>query len=253
VLLLATAAAHHCARTTAFLLPPTRSRSLVVLRSGSNRNNKDWEQEIDEKSMHRAKSGGAGETVAGAVLGGLLGGPFGALFGASIGSNIGARSAVDRARKDEMERLGLDQQMLDAAQDIGLALERSNEGLQASQESLVTLQRFAKLLDAEAVALYGKAIAALQESNEDRARMLLLERTEIQEKLKKTLLDCAAEKKRLEKMEENVSQLERRAMEIDALLRRSVTSKTIQDSNQLGLSFEMDDPLLRKFKDLGID
>jgi len=45
----------------------------------SNKNNNDWDREIDEKSRQRAARGGSGvgETAAGAILGGLLLGPFG--------------------------------------------------------------------------------------------------------------------------------------------------------------------------------
>ena len=46
--------------------------------------------------------------------------------------------------QEELDRLGISQDMLDAAQEIGVALERSAEGLQASQDSLDTQQRLAK-------------------------------------------------------------------------------------------------------------
>lgn len=177
----------------------------------------------------------------------------GALFGASIGSNFGARNAVDRARKEEMERLGLSQDMLDIAQDIGSALEKSTEGLQAVQNSLETQQRFAKRLDADVTDLYERAKVALANSEDALARKLLMERTDAQEKLKKALMNCAQEKDRLKKMQENISQLERRALEIDSLLRRNVSAKTIQDSTHLGLALSNEDPLLQKFKDMGID
>ena len=52
-------------------------------------------------------------------------------------------------------------------------------------------------------------------------------------------------------MEENAAGLERRAMEIEALLQRSVGASAMQNSDTLSLSDS--DPLLRKFKDLGID
>jgi phage shock protein A len=178
---------------------------------------------------------------------------LGALFGASIGSNIGARNAVDRAKKEEMERLGLSQDMLDMAQDIGMSLQRSNEGLEAVQASLDTQQRFARRLDADATDLYERANVALANSNDDLARKLLLERTEVQEKLKKVLINCAEEKGRFKKMQENIAQLERRALEVDSLLRRNVSAKTIQDSSDLGLSLRSEDPLLKKFRDMGID
>ena len=53
------------------------------------------------------------------------------------------------------------------------------------------------------------------------------------------------------KMEENAATLERRAMEIEALMQRSVGASTLQNTDTLSLADS--DPLLEKFKDLGID
>jgi phage shock protein A len=178
------------------------------------------------------------------------------LFGASIGSNFGAKNAFDRARKEEMERLGLSQEMLDLAQEIGISLQNSNEGLQAVQASLDTLQMYAKRLDGDAKDLYARANGALADNQEDLARKLLLDRTAVQEKLRQVLLQCAEERGRLKTMQDNVAQLERRALEVDSLLRRTVSAKTtstLTDTSDLGLSLRREDPLLQKFRDLGID
>jgi len=233
---------------------------LVVTKRTTTRNpttfvlhDKRWDRDIEERSRSKAgSSGGTGGTVAGALLGGLVAGPFGALFGASIGSNLGARNAMDRAKREEMERMGLTQDMIDTANDVGLALERSNEGLKAVQESLETQQRFARRLDADVTDLYERAQKAIADSDEDLARKLLLQRTEVQEKLKKALMNCAEEKKRLGKMTENVAQLKRRALEVESLMSRSVSSSALKDSST-NLSLPVEDPLLKKFKDLGID
>jgi transcriptional regulator with XRE-family HTH domain len=257
----------------------TQSRRQLVVVQDQQR----WNREIDEKSRRKAQGDGMGETVAGAVLGSLVLGPFGAccqvtmffllkfsithsnivhflfvlllgaLFGASIGANIGARKAESDARKAEMERIGLSQDMLDMAQDIGLALQDSMEGIQAVQNSLETQQKMAKILDSDSAKLYEQAKAALDRPDEELARTILLKRANVQEKLKKGLISCAEEKKRLQKMEENIAELERRALEVDALLRRSVSAKCLQDSSQLGLSLRMEDPLLQKFKEIGIN
>jgi hypothetical protein len=64
---------------------------------------------------------------------------------------------------------------------------------------------------------------------------------------------CAEEKKRLEIMEDNVKQLQKRAMEVEGLLQRTVGATTRQDSFTEDLSMSTDDPLLQKFRDLGID
>jgi phage shock protein A len=152
-----------------------------------------------------------------------------------------------------MERLGISQEMLDMAKDIGLSLESSMEGIQAIQTSLETQQRLAKLLDQEVNTLYDRAKVALDNSDDDLARKMLMERAGVQEKLKKVLVACTEEKGRLEKMKGNVAQLERRALEIDALLQRSVSARSLQNSSEYGLSLRKEDPLLQKFKNIGID
>lgn len=212
-----------------------------------------WNREIDENSRREAQGGGMRETVAGAVLGGLILGPFGALFGASIGANVGAKKAELDARRAEMERLGISQEMLDMAKDVGLSLESSMEGIQAIKSSLETQQKLAKRLDQEVSTLYDRAKAALDNSDDDLARKILMERAAVQDKLKKVLIACAEEKGRLEKMKGNVEQLERRALEIDALLRRSVSARSRQNLSADGFSLQKEDPLLQKFKDIGID
>jgi hypothetical protein len=219
-----------------FMTPPDRDR---------------FNRELEEKSRRNAKPG-AGEVAAGAILGGLLGGPFGALFGAQIGSSFSASRAVERARQEEMQRLGVTKEMLEMAEEAGADLERGFEGLKATRESLQTQQSFARRISSEVDELYEKAQAALKAGDEELTRKYLFDRQQRQDKLKKVLMSAAEEKRRLEKMEKNVELLEERAMEVDSLLRRTVGAKALQDtSSQFTLSTE--DPLLQKFKDIGID
>lgn len=189
--------------------------------------------------------------AAGAIFGGLIGGPFGLLFGAQLGASFGRK----RAAKDEMERLGLTPEMLAAAEECGVALNRAMEGLAASRESLDTLQKLAVNLNGQNDSLYKNAQEKIQTGDEDEARKLLLERQEVQDKLKKTLLQCAEEKNRMEKMQKNVSAIEERGLEIEALLKRSVGAKAMMDTSDTmitmgSLRLEEEDPLLKKFRDL---
>eukprot|EP00565_Helicotheca_tamesis_P008434 CAMPEP_0185724116 /NCGR_PEP_ID=MMETSP1171-20130828/697_1 /TAXON_ID=374046 /ORGANISM="Helicotheca tamensis, Strain CCMP826" /LENGTH=209 /DNA_ID=CAMNT_0028391901 /DNA_START=224 /DNA_END=853 /DNA_ORIENTATION=+ len=202
----------------------------------------------------RAKKGAfTGETAAGAVLGSLVFGPFGALFGASMGANIGSQRALDRARKEEMERMGITPEMLKMAEEVGLELERAGEGLKASQDSLQTQQSFARRLEGDSERIYEKAMEAMSSGYEETARSLLMERQELQQKMKKVLIGAAEEKRRLGVMEDNVRALENRALEIESLLRRNVGAKTLQDTSMSTLSLSNEDPLLQKFRDMGID
>jgi GTP-sensing pleiotropic transcriptional regulator CodY len=142
--------------------------------------------------------------------------------------------------------------MLRTAQEIGIALQRSNEGLKASQDSFDTQQSLARLLDVNAAALYEKAKVAMASMNEDEAKKILLERQQVQEKLKKVLLSCVEEKARLETMQNNINEHEQRALEIESLFRRNIGAKALQDP-ALQFSLPLEDPLLQKFRDMGID
>ena len=53
-------------------------------------------------------------------------------------------------------------------------------------------------------------------------------------------------------MESNVESIKRRALEVESLLQRTVGAKARQDSFT-DLSLSVEDPLLQKFRDLGID
>lgn len=217
-----------------------------------------FNRDINERSRERAEGQGGGEMAAGAILGGLIGGPFGVLFGAQIGANLGSKNAMNRARQEEMERLGITQDMLDAARECGVALDQSMEALQASKSSLETQQNLARRLDRDSDELYQKAKGAMSQGDEDAARSLLLRRNQTQDKLKGVLKLCADEKKRLEMMEDNVAAIEKRALEVEALLQRTVSSKSRTNAaamDVIGRDFSVpaEDPLLKKFRDLGID
>lgn len=177
----------------------------------------------------------------------------GLLFGSQIGANIGAKNALNKARQEEMERLGITQEMLDSAEQVGIALEQATEGIRATQASLETQRSFARRLERDANELYEKAKIAMAAGKEDEARRYLLARNDDQDKLKKVLKLCVEEKERLEKMQQNVAAIEKRALEIESLLQRSVGAKARQSTAFEDLSLSAEDPLLQKFRDLGID
>jgi len=237
----------------------TYSSSTTLFSNNPNR----YDKEIEEKAEINARvkainNNGVGSAAAGAILGGLMGGPFGAVFGASIGNKLGANNAFDKARKEEMEEMGITQQMLDQAKEMGMLLERGMEGLGATEDSLRTQQNFAKRLEEDMVRVYSQAKTALQDGDEDTAKDLLFKRTQIEEKLKKALMNCVEEKKRLTQMEDNIRAIEERALEMESLLKRSMGAKTLMDTSTAagdgtGFSLAPEDPLLKKFKDAGIE
>jgi phage shock protein A len=222
-----------------------------------------FNRDIDEKSRQRASEKGGGSVAAGAILGGLVGGPFGALFGAAVGGNIGSKNALDRARKEEMEKKGVSQEMLDAAEEVGYALEQSMEGMEATKESLRSQQSLARRIEYDMNDYYDKAKSAMVDGREEDARKFLLERSKNQDSLKDALKRCAEEMKRIGVMESNVSALQKRALEVEAILQRAVGAKARQNSSDFAdrqyplsdtdFSLSREDPLLKKFNDLGID
>ncbi|KAL3911851.1 MAG: hypothetical protein SGARI_001442, partial [Bacillariaceae sp.] len=202
-----------------------QNSNVVVLQSDK------FNRDLDERSRQRAAGKGVGgSAVGGAVLGGLLFGPFGMLFGSQIGASFGAQNAMNKARQEELAKMGVSQDMLDTAQDIGFALSQSMEGLEATESSLQTHQSLARRIDREVTEVYDMAKAALEEKDEERARTLLLKRADLQEELKKMLKRCVEEKGRLEVMQDNVASLEKRGMEVEALLQRTIGAKARQDS-----------------------
>ena len=153
------------------------------------------------------------------------------------------------------------EEMLEQAREMGMALERSVEGLEATKDALRTQQNFAKRLEDDMSQTYENAKIALGEGNEDRAKELLFKKSEIEGKLVKALKNCVEEKQRLTKMEENVRAIEERAIEMESILKRTVGAKALFDSSSSamdadatsGFSLAKEDPLLQKFRDAGID
>ena len=237
-----------------------KKKKNVMVAWERRRVDEEWEdlaeQRALEKRQRKGSSGdGLGETAAGAVLGGLLLGPFGALWGASVGANFGSSRSYERAKKEELQRMGLNDDILEMASDVAMSLETSERGLNACQDSLRTLQQLATTQENRCQTLHAQAKDFLVVKNdEEAARSKLLERTQLQDKLKQTLIKCAQEKKRVEQMRDNVDKLKERAAEIQALVSRTVSAKTTSNTNinTSSLSLSNEDPLLAKFKDAGI-
>ena len=143
--------------------------------------------------------------------------------------------------------------MLDSAEQVGVALEQAMEGLRATKASLETQQSLARRLERDAAELYEKAKTAIAAGREEEARKFLFQRNADQEKLVKILKLCVEEKQRFDKMQQNVAAIEKRALEIESLLQRSVSAKARQTTAFQDLSLAVEDPLLQKFRDLGID
>lgn len=245
------------ALTSATPVGAAGGRSSLNGRSSGSALRNDLQDEIERAAQRRAyeeraKGGGTGNAIGGAVIGGLFGGPFGALFGAQVGASLGGASTLDKARTEEMKRRGITPEMLEQANEIGRVLSQAVDGLRATEDSYETSMRLAKSLNRQNEQIYDKAKDSMQNGDEDGARRLLLERERIKEKLVTVLKTVTEEQKRLELQRSNVEALETRALEVESLLRRSVGASAMQGSVDLGMSLEAEDPLLRKFRDLGM-
>lgn len=151
-----------------------------------------------------------------------------------------------------MKRKGITPEMLEMANEVGIALKQTAEGLKATQDSVETQQRLAKTLDRQSESIYERAKSAIAAGEEEQARKLLMEREAIKDKLINVLRALAEDRKRLAVMESNVEALEARGLEIESLLRRSVGASALKDSSINGFALEPEDPLLQKFRDLGM-
>lgn len=97
-----------------FLPPNIATATTTVLHSDK------FNRDLEERSRQRAAGKGGGYGVGGAVLGGLLFGPFGMLFGSQIGAGLGAQTELNKARQEELSRLGVSQDMSNKSAGIKL-------------------------------------------------------------------------------------------------------------------------------------
>lgn len=165
---------------------------------------------------------------------------------------MGNQRTIDKARMEEMNRKGITPEMLEMANEVGVALKQTTEGLRGLQDSVETQQRLAKSLDRQSESIYERAKSAIEKGDEEQARKFLMEREAIKDKLLKVLKALAEDRKRLAVMESNVEALEARGLEIESLLRRSVGASALKDSSASSFALEPEDPLLQKFRDLGM-
>jgi hypothetical protein len=235
--------------STAFL-PTIKSQKLFYPESSPQKGLRDnrLEDEIEYRARINAQVG-TGELATGAILGGLVLGPLGALFGAQIGARLGAQKAVDRAREAELQRLGITDEMLKEAKEIGFALEQSAQSLIACENSIESQQQYVRILERNMESVTDKAKIEILNGNEEKARLLLMEKQQMKDKMMKALKACVEEKNRKRQIEINIATLEKKALETEAEMRQIVATGSL---NEIATS-PNDDPLLKRFQDLGID
>ena len=149
-------------------------------------------------------------------------------------------------------------------------VEECAEGLKNAEEALRTArdsQRFileeASELDAEASELYNMASAAVQSGDDDTARRHLTERKRVQSKLEDAMRRAGeAKERRGEGVEKSVDTLASQAKKLESILKENMANAAELNAREAaakfdgagdalaGATFEDEDPLEKKFREL---
>lgn len=189
--------------------------------------------------------------IGGAVLGGLVAGPFGALWGAQLGKMMGSGSRERREQKEQLDRMGLSEDVVKLAQETAQDLANAESSLQLVQRAERSQSSLVRQLDDSMSNIYAAAEKALKDGDESAARSFLEQRQSI--KLQKVAaqreLDVASQ--RVASMEASLAQLAVRATKIEQMVSRTVVSKRSLDiSLDDPYSSNIEDPLEGKWRDL---
>lgn len=193
--------------------------------------------------------------IGGAVLGGLLAGPFGAIWGASLGSGFGANARQKREQAEELERMGLSEDMMKLAQQTAQDLAEAESALSMVQEAENSQAALVKRYDDAMSEAYKAAEDALSSGDEDSARRFLVEKNEHKTRKEAAELDLLEAKKRVSTMRSSVTQLAERTAQVEQMMSSIVADKkmkSIASRSDAGVvdTFTVEDPLERKFRDL---
>ena len=189
--------------------------------------------------------------VGGAVLGGLLLGPFGALWGSQIGANMGANNRAKRQQSEQLAAMGLTKDVIELARKTAAELQEAEqslaivEGAQRSQKSLVDTH--ARTMETA----YAAAEAALRSGDEDAARTQLELRQAAKAKKEFAEADLAQATQRVATMQSSVAALAERASRIEQSIATTASSATMGRASASSVDLDDEDPLEKKFRDLG--
>ena len=190
--------------------------------------------------------------IGGAVLGGLIAGPFGALWGAQIGGTVGANKRAKLEAQQRLDNMGLSKEVIDGARAVAQEIEEAEQNLMIVQSAEASQQSLLQTLEDSAADAYYAASEALRGGDEAAARTHLEKRQGLLAKINYAKAELAEASDRVAIMQTNMASLKQKATEIEALVARSVA--TAADMRLQGSSeAELEDPLLRKFRELGED
>lgn len=192
--------------------------------------------------------------IGGAVLGGLLGGPFGALFGAQLGGSMGANARVQRAADEKIQAMGLNKDVIKAAQEIAQELADAEESLELVRGAERSQRNLLAVVDQTMEDAYKAAETALRAGDEATARRQLEERNLQKTKRAGIEAEVTAAASRVATMQASVTSIAERANQIEQVIARQVTATKAKASSgvsaDVNLALDAEDPLLKKFRDL---
>ena len=196
-----------------------------------------------------------GGAVGGAVLGGLLLGPFGAILGGQFGANLGTDRKRARQEEAALRKQGITPEMVRMVEECAEGLKNAEEALRTARDS----QRF--ILE-EASELYNMASAAVQSGDDDTARRHLTERKRVQSKLEDAMRRAGEAKERVARVEKSVDTLASQAKKLESILKENMANAAELNAREAaakfdgagdalaGATFEDEDPLEKKFREL---
>ncbi|XRA99192.1 hypothetical protein NFJ02_06g128910 [Pycnococcus provasolii] len=221
------------------------------------------------RASNKSPGGGGNEDVkgvlGGAVLGGLIAGPFGAILGSQIGGSMGANKKFNRqvqdAEENELRRMGVTREQVEQAQELANDLADAEDAarvLALDADRLNTDVNNLKLIADQA---YADAEEAVKTGDDDAARSHLGRRAEANRRLQGMESDADDARRRADQARRGVDQLaeavrifERQIMaqKADAAQER-IRSATEKASGITMQPDEEEDPLLKKFRERGMD
>eukprot|EP00934_Nitzschia_sp_Nitz4_P006672 Nitzschia sp. Nitz4//scaffold121_size67750//40517//41394//NITZ4_006070-RA/size67750-augustus-gene-0.129-mRNA-1//-1//CDS//3329534357//6662//frame0 len=200
----------------------------------------------------RKKSDVDSETVAGAFIGGILGGPVGVLLGAQLGKSYGELNRQAGKEQEEQNSAGQSTTTLEARE----ALNNARSALHAIQTSLQVQREYALRLESDMAELVAKAREAILSGNDEEAQFFLLEKNTIRDKLDGVLKHCCQEDERAIIVQQQIRQLEAEVIERENdNIKRSMNANESTTGDIAGdtANSTIEDPLLKKFRDIGIN
>ena len=203
-----------------------------------------------------------GGAVGGAVLGGLLLGPFGAILGGQFGANLGTDRKRARQEEAALRKQGITPEMVRMVEECAEGLKNAEEALRTARDSQRFILEEASELDAEASELYNMASAAVQSGDDDTARRHLTERKRVQSKLEDAMRRAGEAKERVARVEKSVDTLASQAKKLESILKENMANAAELNAREAaakfdgagdalaGATFEDEDPLEKKFREL---